>query len=127
MNRPLISWGVASITGTSAFPGSTLATTALRRRKEPLLKNDPQQSAFQRDIYTFRYVLITGSDMGEVQRKKIDVVYEDGVFKPLGDVKLSEGTEAFVVIKPGRILDATRRHRIKVDNDVLKEFTEERR
>ena len=65
--------------------------------------------------------------MGEVQRKKIDVVYEDGVFKPLGDVKLSEGTEAFVVIKPGRILEATRRHRITVDRDVLKEFTEERR
>ena len=37
--------------------------------------------------------------MGEVQRKKIDVVYENGVFRPLGDVKLSEGTEAFVVIK----------------------------
>ncbi len=127
MNRSLISWGVASITGTSAFLSSTLATTALRRRKEPLLKNDTQRPAFQRGIYTFRYVLITGSDMGEVQRKKIDVVYEDGVFKPLGDVKLSEGTEAFVVIKPGGILDATRRHRIKVDNDVLKEFTEERR
>ncbi len=74
-----------------------------------------------------RYVLITGSDMGEVQRKKIDMAYEDGVFKPLGDVKLSEGTEAFVVIKPERILEATRRHRIKVDSDVLKEFTEERR
>ena len=31
------------------------------------------------------------------------------------------------VIKPGRILEATRRHRIRVDEDVLKEFTEKRR
>ena len=71
--------------------------------------------------------MMRGFDMGEVRRKKIEVVYENGVFKPLGDVKLSEGTEAFVLIKPGRILEATRRHRIKVEEDALKEFVEERR
>jgi predicted DNA-binding antitoxin AbrB/MazE fold protein len=59
--------------------------------------------------------------------KKIEVVYEGGVFRPLGDVKLKEGTEAFVVIKPGGILEAARRHRRKVDEDLLKEFVEERR
>ena len=59
--------------------------------------------------------------------KKIEVVYEGGVFRPLGDVKLKEGTEAFVVIKPRGILEAARRHRIKVDRDLLEEFVEERR
>lgn len=58
--------------------------------------------------------------------KKIEVVYEGGVFRPLGD-KLKEGTEAFVVIKPGGILEAARRHRRKVDEDLLKEFVDERR
>ena len=42
-------------------------------------------------------------------------------------MKLKEGTEAFVVIKPGGILEAARRHRRKVDEDLLKEFVDERR
>jgi predicted DNA-binding antitoxin AbrB/MazE fold protein len=47
--------------------------------------------------------------------KKIEVVYEGGVFKLLGDVKLRDGTEACVVIKPRGILKAARRHRMKVE------------
>jgi predicted DNA-binding antitoxin AbrB/MazE fold protein len=58
---------------------------------------------------------------------KIEVVYEGGVFRPLGDVKLEEGTEALVVIKPRGIVDVARRHRIRVDRDLLEEFVEERR
>ncbi len=68
-----------------------------------------------------------GEAHGTKVDKKIEVVFEGGVFKPLGDVKLKEGTEAFVVIKPRGILEAARRHRIKVDTDLLEEFVEERR
>jgi predicted DNA-binding antitoxin AbrB/MazE fold protein len=53
--------------------------------------------------------------------------YKNGVFKPVKEVKLREGTRALVIIKPGRILEIARRHRIKVKNDVLEEFVEERR
>ncbi|MCR3884787.1 MAG: antitoxin family protein [Methanothrix sp.] len=41
-----------------------------------------------------------GEARGTKAEKKIKVVFEGGVFKPLGDVKLTEDTEAFVVIKP---------------------------
>jgi predicted DNA-binding antitoxin AbrB/MazE fold protein len=58
---------------------------------------------------------------------KIRVVYEGGVFKPLQEIDLCEGTKAFVVFKPGRITSVARRFRIKVDKDVLEEFVEERR
>jgi predicted DNA-binding antitoxin AbrB/MazE fold protein len=58
---------------------------------------------------------------------KIRVVYEDGVFKPLQEIDLCEGTKAFVVLKPGRITSVARRFRIKVDKDVMEEFVEERR
>ncbi len=58
---------------------------------------------------------------------KIQVVYEDGVFKPLQEVDLREGTKAYVVLKPGRITNIARRYRIKVDRDVMSEFIEERR
>jgi len=55
------------------------------------------------------------------------VVYEDGVFKPLQEIELREGTVALVLLKPGRITNAARRFRIKVDKDVMQEFVEERR
>jgi predicted DNA-binding antitoxin AbrB/MazE fold protein len=58
---------------------------------------------------------------------KIQVVYEGGVFKPLQEVDLQDGTKALVVIKPGRIIDVARRYRTKVDRDAMREFIEERR
>jgi predicted DNA-binding antitoxin AbrB/MazE fold protein len=58
---------------------------------------------------------------------KVKVVYEGGVFKPLQEIDLREGTKAFVVLKPGRITNVARRFRVKVDRDVMEEFVEERR
>jgi predicted DNA-binding antitoxin AbrB/MazE fold protein len=58
---------------------------------------------------------------------KIQVVYEGGVFKPLQEVDLREGTKAFVVLKPGKITNVARKYRVKVDQDVMSEFVEERR
>ncbi len=43
--------------------------------------------------------------MGETYDKEIEVVYEKGVFKPLRDVNLKEGTRALVVIKPVGIVE----------------------
>ena len=65
--------------------------------------------------------------MSDILDEKVRVVYEDGVFKPLQEIELREGTVAFVLLKPGRITNAARRFRIKVDEDVMKEFVEERR
>jgi predicted DNA-binding antitoxin AbrB/MazE fold protein len=65
--------------------------------------------------------------MSEGPEAKIQVVYEGGVFKPLHDVDLLEGTRAFVVLKPGRITSIARRYRTKVDKDAMSEFVEERR
>ena len=65
--------------------------------------------------------------MSEDPAIKIQVIYENGVFKPLQDVDLQEGTKATIVLKPGRILDVARRHRIKVQRDVMTEFVGERR
>ncbi len=65
--------------------------------------------------------------MSDATDEKVRVVYEDGVFKPLQKIQLQEGTKAFVVLKPGKITDVTRRFRIKVDEDVMREFIEERR
>jgi predicted DNA-binding antitoxin AbrB/MazE fold protein len=67
------------------------------------------------------------SNMSGAYDKEIEAIYENGVFKPVKKVKLREGTRALVIIKPGRILEIARRHRIKVENDVLEEFVEERR
>jgi predicted DNA-binding antitoxin AbrB/MazE fold protein len=53
------------------------------------------------------------------------VVYEGGVFKPLREVDLHEGTKAFVVLKPERITNVARRYRMKVDRDVMAEFVAE--
>ena len=58
---------------------------------------------------------------------EIEVIYENGVFKLLRDVKLKEGTKAVVVIKPSRIAEIAKKYGVKVDKDVLKEFIEERR
>ena len=65
--------------------------------------------------------------MSEGPDVKIQVVYEGGVFKPLQDVNLCEGTKAFVILKPGRITNVARRYRIKVDRDAMSEFIQERR
>jgi predicted DNA-binding antitoxin AbrB/MazE fold protein len=65
--------------------------------------------------------------MSDDSQAKIRVVYEGGVFKPLQEIDLSEGTKAFVVLKPGRIINVARRFRVKVDRDVMEEFVEERR
>jgi predicted DNA-binding antitoxin AbrB/MazE fold protein len=72
-------------------------------------------------------IVIKEAAMSESPDAKILVVYEGGVFKPLQDVDLLEGTKAFVVLKPGRITNVARRYRIKVDRDVMSEFVEERR
>ena len=60
--------------------------------------------------------------MGEI---KVD--YEKGIFKPLGDIDLKDGTEAVVVVRPKGIADVPEKFSRKVDKDVLKEFLEERR
>jgi predicted DNA-binding antitoxin AbrB/MazE fold protein len=65
--------------------------------------------------------------MSEGPDVKIQVVYEGGVFKPLQDVNLCEGTKAFVILRPGRIINVAKRYRIKVDRDVMSEFIQERR
>jgi predicted DNA-binding antitoxin AbrB/MazE fold protein len=56
--------------------------------------------------------------------EKVRVVYKNGVFKPLQEIKLQEGTEAFVVLKARKITQAARKFRIKVDKDVMQEFVE---
>jgi len=67
------------------------------------------------------------ANMSEGPEAKIQVVYEGGVFKPLQDVHLIEGTKAFVVLKPGRITSIARKYRIKVEQNAMSEFVEERR
>ncbi|CAB50109.1 antitoxin family protein [Pyrococcus abyssi] len=58
----------------------------------------------------------------------IEVVYEDGVFKPLKKIKLKEGTRGVVVVRlPKQISEIAKKYRIKVREDVLEEFLEERR
>ena len=56
----------------------------------------------------------------------IEVVYEDGVFKPLKEVNLKEGEKLRIEIKES-LVDKLRKYRIKVDTDILQEFLEERR
>jgi predicted DNA-binding antitoxin AbrB/MazE fold protein len=57
----------------------------------------------------------------------IEVVYEKGIFKPLKEVNLKDGTEAVVVVKTKGLADILEKFSRKVDKDVLKEFLEERR
>jgi predicted DNA-binding antitoxin AbrB/MazE fold protein len=60
--------------------------------------------------------------------EEIEVVYEDGVFKPLKKTKVKEGTLGKVtLIKPFGLLELARKHRKKVKKDPLQEFLEERR
>lgn len=59
--------------------------------------------------------------------EEIKVVYEKGVFKPLREPDLKDGTKAVVVVKPKGIADILEKFSRKVDRDVLKEFLEERR
>ena len=59
--------------------------------------------------------------------EEIKVVYENGIFKPLGDIDLKDGTEAVVVVRPKGIADVLEKFSRKVDKDVPKEFLEERR
>jgi predicted DNA-binding antitoxin AbrB/MazE fold protein len=59
--------------------------------------------------------------------EEIEVVYEKGIFKPLEDIDLKDGTKAVVVVRPKGIADVLEKFSRKVDNDVLKEFLEERR
>jgi predicted DNA-binding antitoxin AbrB/MazE fold protein len=58
---------------------------------------------------------------------EIEVVFEKGVFKPLKAVKLKEGAKAVVIVTPTSILNVARGYRMKVGEDALKEFLEERR
>ncbi len=59
--------------------------------------------------------------------KEVEVVFENGVFKPLSPIKLKEGTRAKVILKSSHILETARKYRTKVDVDVMKQFIEERR
>ena len=56
----------------------------------------------------------------------IEVVYENGVFKPLKEVNLKEGEKLRIEIKES-LVDKLRKYRIKVDTNILQEFLEERR
>jgi predicted DNA-binding antitoxin AbrB/MazE fold protein len=59
--------------------------------------------------------------------EEIEVVYEKGIFRPLEDIDLKDGTKAVVVVRPKGIADVLEKFSRKVDKDVLKEFLEERR
>jgi predicted DNA-binding antitoxin AbrB/MazE fold protein len=59
--------------------------------------------------------------------EEIEVVYEKGVFKPLKETDLKEGTKAVVVVRREGIADILEKFSRKVGSDVLKEFLEERR
>ncbi len=58
--------------------------------------------------------------------KVIEAVYEKEVFKPLQNVELEEGAKVLIEIKEG-IADILEKFSRKVNEDVLKEFLEERR
>ncbi|NJE04330.1 antitoxin family protein [Thermococcus sp. MV11] len=57
--------------------------------------------------------------------EEVEVVYENGVFKPLKKVRLKEGTHRKVIIELG-LADIIESFEEKVKRDVLKEFLEER-
>ena len=58
--------------------------------------------------------------------EEIEVIYENGVFKPLKKIKLKEGARGKVIVSMG-IADILERFSRRVEKDVLKEFLEERR
>jgi len=72
-------------------------------------------------LYLYLYNSLPVSGMEE-----IEVVYENGVFKPLKKVKLKEGTHGKVIVKMG-IADIIENFSRKVKKDALQEFLEERR
>jgi len=57
---------------------------------------------------------------------EVEVVYENGVFKPLKKVNLKEGTHGKVILELG-LADIIERFGEKVEKDALREFLEERR
>lgn len=59
--------------------------------------------------------------------EEIKVVYEKGVFKPLRETDLKDGTKAVVVVRREGIADILEKYSRRVERDVLKEFLEERR
>ncbi|WP_099209474.1 antitoxin family protein [Thermococcus henrietii] len=58
--------------------------------------------------------------------EEVEVVYENGVFKPLKKVNLKEGTHGKVIVELG-LADIIEKFSEKVEKDALKEFLEERR
>ena len=58
--------------------------------------------------------------------KVIEAIYKEGVFKPLEKVDLRDGEKIKIEIKDS-LVNKLRKYRVKVDTDVLVEFTEERR
>ncbi len=58
--------------------------------------------------------------------EEVEVVYENGVFKPLKKVNLKEGTHGKVIVELG-LADIIERFGKKVEKDALREFLEERR
>nr|QEK14949.1 DUF104 domain-containing protein [Thermococcus aciditolerans] len=60
--------------------------------------------------------------------ERIEVVYRDGVFVPLKKVHVREGARGVVILTSGKeLVEFARKHRKKVQEDVLIAFLEERR
>ena len=57
--------------------------------------------------------------------EEVEVVYENGVFKPLKKVNLKEGTHGKVIVELG-LADIIEKFSEKVEKDALREFLEER-
>ncbi len=58
--------------------------------------------------------------------EEVEVVYENGVFKPLKKVNIKEGTHGKVILELG-LADIIEKFGKKVERDTLREFLEERR
>lgn len=58
--------------------------------------------------------------------EEVEVIYEDGVFKPLKKVNIKEGTHGKVILELG-LADIIEKFGKRVEKDALKEFLEERR
>lgn len=57
----------------------------------------------------------------------IEVVFKDGVFRPLKKITLEDGTKGKVIIKKTDLVEFSRKYRVKVNTDVLQEFLDERK
>ncbi len=57
--------------------------------------------------------------------EEVEVVYENGVFKPLKKVSLKEGTHGKVIVELG-LADIIEKFSEKVEKDALREFLGER-